>query len=171
MALRKKLKSWWARLTHPTGHYAGIGVKTNVHVQVRDKNGKKKVDRHVRNVECNEGLEWIKGHCHDVTHARPQMDVVEVGSSSAAVDPTDDGCTTPIVGNGLAKALGGYSSGATGVCTITKSFSVTGTETVEETALLNDTGGTEECLAHVLTGTVDVSDGDTLQIVWTITYS
>lgn len=171
MKLIKKLKLWWARLFHPTGYYAGIGVKTNVRVTVWDKNGKKKLDRHVKNIECNEGLEWIKGHAHDATHARPQMDVVEVGSDDTAPAAGDVGCTTPIVDGGLAKALGDYQSGATGVCTITEAFSVTATRTVKETALLNDTGGTEECLAHVLTGTVDVADGDTLQIVWTITYS
>ena len=170
MGLIKKLKLWWARRPHPTGARAGIGVSANVHIKVWDKNGKIKYDHDGKNIECNEGFEWLKGHAHDATHARPQMDVVEVGSDDTAPAATDVGCTTPVVDGGLAKALGDYVSGATGVCTITEAFSVTATRTVKETALLNDTGGTEECFAHVLTGTVDLSDGDTLQIVWTITY-
>jgi hypothetical protein len=155
----------------PRGCESRVAVGANVRVTVWDPDGNLKNEVFGNNITCNEGLDVLTEHMHDANHTRGQFDVIEVGSSSAAVAATDLGCTTPITGNGLAEALGTYADTGTGVCTITKSFSVTGTETVEETALLNAVGATEECFAHVLTGTVSVANGDTLQVEWTITYT
>lgn len=148
-----------------------VAVGANVHLMVWGPDGNLKQEVWKNNITCDEGLDVLVGHMHDANDGRGQFDDVEVGSSATAPANDDTGCTTPITGNGLAKANGTYAYVSTGEATITKSFSVSGTESVEETAILNDLGGTEECFAHVLTGTVDVNDGDTLEVEWTITYT
>jgi hypothetical protein len=125
------------------------------------------------NITVNAGLEWVKSvisNNGDTEAGTDFMEYVAVGSNNTSPAAGDTTLNTEITTSGLGRAIGTYASGATGVCTVTKSFSVTGSETVEEAGLFDDpTAGT--MLARVLTGTTSVSNGDTLEVEWTITYT
>jgi hypothetical protein len=173
MKIIDKLRKLYSAYKAPPmfGYRSRVAVGANVHIRTWDPEGNLKQDLWGNNVTVDEGLDVLVGHMHDANDGRGQFDNVEVGSDATGPAPGDVGCTVPITDGGLAKALGTYAYVGTGVATITKSFSVTATRSVKETAILNDLGGTEECFAHVLTGTVDVNDGDTLEVEWTITYT
>jgi len=171
MKIIDKLRKLLSAARMPGGYRSKVAINANVHMRAWDPEGNLKSDVWGNNITCDEGLEVLTEHMHDANHTRGQFDVIEVGSDATAPAAGDVGCTVPITTSGLGKATGTYADTGTGVCTMTKSFSVSGTESVKETAILNDVGGTEECFAHVLTGTVDVSNGDTLEVEWTITYT
>jgi len=148
-----------------------VGVGANVRLTVYRPDGSiKQVAK--GNLTVSAGLEWIKEHAHDSADGTNIMEFVEVGTSSQAVAAGDTTLIAYTSGNGLDRALGTYASGATGVCTVTKSFSVTGTVAIEECGLFGVvTANTVPMLARVLTGTVTVNNGDTLEVVWTVTYT
>jgi hypothetical protein len=160
------------KLTSGTGYAANMGMSHNV--RLRHYRGEKLLrEWHVHNLTVNAGLEWVKSvisNNGDTEAGVDFMEYVAVGSSNAAPAAGQTALTTEISTSGLGRAIGTYASGATGICTVTKSFSVSGSETVEEAGLFDDpSAGT--MLARVLTGTTAVANGDTLEVEWTITYT
>lgn len=160
------------KLTSATGTMASMGIDHNV--RLRHYRGDKLLrEWYTHNTTVNAGLEWVKSvisNNGDTEAGVDFMEYVAVGSNNTAPSASDTTLNTEISTSGLGRAIGTYASGATGVCTVTKSFSVSGSETVEEAGLFDDpTAGT--MLARVLTGTTSVSNGDTLQIQWTVTYT
>ena len=169
MRLLTKIRNKFKRTT---GYVASMGIEHNI--RLRHYRGDKLLRAWVvHNTTVNAGLEWVKGvisNNGDTEAGVDFMEYVAVGSNNTGPAPGDTTLNTEITDGGLARAGGTYASGATGICTVTKSFSVTATRSVEEAGLFDDpTAGT--MLARVLTGTTDVADGDTLEIEWTITYT
>lgn len=109
----------------------------------------------------------------------PGFSYVAVGTGAGTETNTNTDLTTELASSGLTRALGTTSitnstTGGTGstaaVVTVTKAFSVTGTQTVTEAGLFNDTvkSSTDGMFARKVFSGVTVNNGDTLTVTWTI---
>lgn len=160
------------RFKRTFGYVASMGIDHNV--RFRHYRGEKLLrEWYSHNTTVNAGLNWVRGVISNNADAEAGVDFMEyvaVGSNNTAPDPTDTTLNTEISTGGLGRAQGTYAAGGTGICTVTKSFSCSGANTVEEAGLFDDpSAGT--MLARVLTGTTTVANGDTLEVEWTITYT
>ncbi|GBL41516.1 hypothetical protein EMGBD3_08840 [Nitrosarchaeum sp.] len=104
---------------------------------------------------------------------------IAVGTNSATETNTNVDLGAELTTSGLTRALGTVSianstSGGTGSTssdvTITKAFSVSGTQTVTEAGLFNDTAATstDSMFARKVFSGVTVNNQDTLTVTWTI---
>lgn len=106
---------------------------------------------------------------------------IAVGTSSASETNTNTDLGTELAASGLSRALattvtitnsttGGTGSSSASVA-ISKAFSVTGSQTVTEAGLFNDTlanANTDAMFARKVFTGVSVANGDTLTVSWTI---
>ena len=112
------------------------------------------------------GANWIEDQMGD----SPATDPAKwIAVSNDATSPQASWETIPaeIVTNGLSRAPGTYASTGDGTWTITKSFSVTGTQSCQLTGLYWAVSGDFLLCADTFTQ-VNAEDGDTLEIEWSL---
>ena len=115
------------------------------------------------------GANWIEGQMGDTPGTDPAKWIAlsnDVGTPSAAWITIPVEITT----NGLTRAPGTYASTGDGTWTITKSFSVTGTQSCQLTGLYWALAGDVLLCADTFTQ-VNAEDGDTLEIEWSLSVS
>ena len=112
------------------------------------------------------GANWIEDQMGD----SPATDPAKwIGVSNDATAPSSAWIVIPneITTNGLGRAPGTYASTGDGAWTITKSFSVTGTQSCQLTGLYWALSGDLLLCADTFTQ-VNAEDGDTLEIEWSL---
>lgn len=97
-------------------------------------------------------------------------------SDASAANASNTTLTSEITANGLARAVGTYAhTTGTSTYTLTKAFSVTGTQSGIHRAgaftASNTTAGGVMCFETVLNADASVINGDTLTVTWTFTLS
>ena len=143
---------------------------------VHDKFGKLKVDTGwVKNNFVNAGKAFCSGLAGGVTSPNP-MDYLAVGSSSQAENDTDTALITEISTSGLARAQDATPTQSTTTVTddtleVNYSWSVTGTESINEIGLLNAAAAGTLIGRTVLGAQVDVADGDTCNGLYKVIFA
>ena len=131
--------------------------------EIRDVNGKIRDTFEVKNLVTTVGFAQLALLAGDA--AAVPFTYLAVGTSSTAVNIADTTLTAEITTNGLERAAGAVSrvdtTGTNDTYKITKTWTATGSVTVEEVGVFNaGSGGT--MLSHALTGTKAVTNGETL---------
>lgn len=129
-------------------------------------------DETVANIFTNAGKAQMALLCGDAT-AVP-FTYIALGTSTTAVAATDTTMTAEIVDTGLARAAGTVSRTTTTVTNdtynISKTFTATGTKTVEEIGIFNaSSSGT--MLSHALSGSKGLTNNDVLVVTYTLKFS
>lgn len=101
--------------------------------------------------------------------ASDDFDYIAVGTGSTAANVADTTLDTELAADGLSRAAGSGTTAA-GVSTLTKTFSVTGTQAVVESGVLNQGAG-GDLLCRQVFSALNVVNGDTLAITWNVTFS
>lgn len=139
---------------------------------IHSRGGKVLSDELVDNLVTNAGKAQLALLCGD-SSATP-FTYIAVGTSSTAVAVTDTTLGAEITDSGLQRASATISRTTTTVTNdtyqATKTFSVTGTKTVQEIGIFNaSSGGT--LLSHALSGAKSVESGDELTATYTLKFS
>lgn len=148
-------------------------IKGMVRMVCHDKNGDLKFDTgFFNNVITNAGKAQIALLAGDAS-AVP-FTYLAVGTSSTATSAAQTALQGEISTNGLSRAAATVSRVTTTITNDTvqlyKSFSVSGSSTVEEVGIFNDaTTGT--MLGRALTGTKSLVNGDVLQITYKVAFA
>ena len=147
-------------------------IKGSIDFEIKDKNGKTKDKWSVKNSVMKVGFAQLALLAGDAT-AVP-FTYLAVGTSSTAVATTQTALVGEITDSGLARASATVSRVTTtetnDTLQLVKTFSVSGTKTVEEVGIFNDaTAGT--MLARALTTTKSLVSGDTLAITYKVKFS
>ena len=138
-----------------------------------DKAGKLIESVNTPNALMNLGFKEVAGLFNtDQAGSYTAFDYIAVGTGTTAATATDTTLETEETENGLTRAAGTGTSETTNVTDDTaqflKSFSVTGSVAVTESAVLNaSSAGTMLCRQTF--SAINVADGDTLQITWKVT--
>ena len=140
-----------------------VGVKANVRIRKYDNLGRLRQESRAQNLVVDAGLDFIADYFFYLLNS--SIIVVAYGSDDTAADAGDTA-----LGSQYDIGTGVYASTGTGICTITKSFAITATETAKEAGLLSD-DATPVLFARATFTTVNLSDGDVLEVEWTITYT
>lgn len=125
------------------------------------------------NVITNAGLTEVAGlFCSDVKASYTAFDYIGVGTGTTAATFTNTTLVTEITNSGLARAATTGTLVTTTVANDTaqfvKSFSVTASQAVTESAVFNAaSSGTMLCRQTF--SAINVVSGDTLQITWKVT--
>jgi hypothetical protein len=140
--------------------------------QCFSKDGGLKFDDTVNNLVTTAGKANLALLCGDAT-AVPFL-YIAVGTSSTSPTVGDTTLTAEIVDSGLERAAGTVSRTTTTVTNdtyqITKTFSVTGTKTIEEVGVLTASSG-GVLLSHALSGSKAVINGDQLVVTYTLAFA
>lgn len=95
---------------------------------------------------------------------------IAVSNDATAPAVTDTAVAGEITTNGLARAQGAYAhTVGTASFTVTKAFSVTGTQSSQKTGVLNASSGGTLCWEAAYSQ-INNNNGDTLTITWTVNY-
>ena len=140
--------------------------------QIRDVNGKIRDTFEVKNLVTTAGFAQLALLAGDAT-AVP-FTYIAVGTSATAVDISDTTLNAETTTNGLERVAGTVSrvttTGTNDTYKITTTWEATGSVSVEEVGVFNDaSAGT--MLSHALTGTKEVTNGETLQGVYTLAFA
>jgi hypothetical protein len=140
-----------------------VGLSYNVTIEhMRDG---KCIDREeVHNLVVSAGLEYIKSHLHN-SNSPAVMDYVAIGEDNTAA-----AAGNTALGDESMREQGTYASGATGVCTVTNSFTIDATYGIEESGLFN-AASSGTMIARVTFSTKNVVLNDVLVVTWTCTYT
>lgn len=138
-------------------------------IEVRDKDGNLKDREVVENLIVNTGLAEIAGLIGN-TGTPTAFTYLAVGSASTAAAATDTTLETELTDGGLERASANVSRVTTTTTNDTlqlvKTFSVTGTKTVREVGVFNDSSVGIMLSRSVLTSDKNLENGDT----FTLTY-
>ena len=150
----------------------GINIKGTYRLTAYDSEGNLKFDEVVENLVTNAGKAQLALLCGDAS-AVP-FTYLAVGTSTTTPLVGDTTLTAEIVDSGLARAAGTVSRVTTTVTNdtfqVTKTFSVSGTKTVEEVGVFNaSSSGT--MLSHALTESKAVSNGDSFIVTYQLKFS
>ncbi len=137
------------------------------HFSITDSNGNVRDSWSVKNIVTNAGKAQVALLIGDAS-ATP-FTYLALGTSSAAVGASQTTLTTEITDSGLQRAAGTVSRTTTTVTndtyTLTKTFTATGSKTVEEVGVFNaSSSGT--MLSRALTGTKSLSNGEQLTVTY-----
>ena len=142
-----------------------IGLIT---IDVKDKFGRLKEHREIKNIVCNTGKAVVAGLlCGDGGLA--VFNYLEVGVGTTAAAAADTALQTAITDSGLARASATVSRVTTTVTNDTaqlvKTWSVSGTKAITEAGAFNaSSAGT--ILGHQVFSAVNVVSGDTFQLTY-----
>ena len=157
-------------MSAPTLVDEGTKFSVEIHVTMwHYREGKLLDTSHHLGVLTTLGANWIEDQMGD----SPATDPAKwIAVSNDATGPSDTWEAIPveITTNGLGRAPGTYASTGDGTWTITKSFSVTGTQSCQLTGLYWALAGDFLLCADTFTQ-VNAEDGDTLEIEWSLSVS
>lgn len=145
-------------------------IKGTVHIKVV-RNGQVIIDRDLgENIVTNVGKAAATSLLGNVAGV-PAFTYIAVGTSATAVALTDTALNGEITDSGLQRQSAFSVTRSTTTTTndtlnVQGVWSVSGTKTVQEMGILNNTlaSGTSILLAHKLTGQIDLFSGDTLTL-------
>ena len=125
------------------------------------------------NALTNTGFAEVAGLlCGDQAASHTAFDYIAVGTGTTAATATDTQLETEETENSLGRSAGTGTrvteNVANDTCQILKSFSVSGSVAVTESAVLN-ASSTGIMLCRQTFSAINVADGDTLQITWKVT--
>ncbi len=136
----------------------------NVSIKVI-RNGVVVDEENVHNLLVSAGREYIKSHLHS-SGSPAVMDYVAIGTGTASPTAGDTALGTQV----MTRQQGTYTSGATGVCTVVKTFTIDNTYAITESGLFNAaSSGTMLC--RVTFTAKNVILNDSLVVTWTCTYT
>lgn len=151
-----------------------IKIKGTVHITVKDYLGNIKFDKDLgENLVTNAGKAAIAGLVGNVGGVTAFI-YLALGTSSTAVAVTDTTLGAEIVDTGLARVAATVSRTTTSVTNdttqYTTTWTATGTKSIQECGIFNaSSSGT--LLAHKLTGSISVSNTDTLTLTYKVQYT
>ena len=138
-------------------------------IEVRDKDGNLKDREVVENLIVNTGLAEIAGLVGN-TGSPTAFTYLAVGSASTAANATDTTLETELTDGGLERASATVTrqttTAANDTLQLVKTFTVTGTKTVREVGVFNDSTSGTMLSRSVLTSDKNLESGDT----FTLTY-
>ncbi len=145
-----------------------FSITENLRITVLDKNGVLKDERNISNLITNTGFAGMASRCNgDGAEAAFTYIAVGTGTTGAAVGNTT--LETELAADGLSRAAASVSRTTTDVsndtATLIKTFTVTGTQAVTESGVLN-AGAAGVLLSRQVFAAVNVINGDSLQITW-----
>lgn len=154
----------------PTDHMKGTGI---FHIVVRDKNGRIKEGRIVKNLITTVGKALIAGRING-SGAPAAATYLAVGTGTTAAAAGDTTLETEITDSGLARVNATVSLVTTTTTNDTAqlltTFTVTGTKAVTEAGILNaSSSGT--LLSRQVFSAVNVVNGDSLQLTYKVACS
>lgn len=154
----------------PTDHMKGTGI---FHIVVRDKNGRIKEGRIVKNLITTVGKALIAGRING-SGAPAAATYLAVGTGTTAANASDTTLGTEITDSGLARVNATVSLVTTTTTNDTAqlltTFTVTGTKAVTEAGILNaSSSGT--LLSRQVFSAVNVVNGDSLQLTYKVACS
>jgi len=145
-----------------------FSITENVTILAFDKDGNLKDERHISNLITNAGFAGMASRCNG-DGAEAAFTYIAVGTGTNAANVTDTALQTELAADGLSRAAGTASRKTTDVtddtASLTKTFTVTGTQAVTESGVLN-AGAAGVLLSRQVFAAVNVVDGDSLQITW-----
>lgn len=145
-------------------------IKFKNTVTVEHRRGGELLSRQVRrNLVVNSGLEWLKSHLCNAAAASVAKYIGLSSNASAPAAGDTDLLATVHSANGLERAEGTYASGATGVCTVSKTFTASANGLTVGSAGLYYTAAGAGLFAGVAITSVELQSGDTLTLTWTVT--
>lgn len=150
-----------------------IRFKNTVTVEHRNKAGELLHKETKENIVVNAGLEWLKAHLCSAASTPAKNIGLSSNVAAPAAGDTELGATVKAGDtSGLKRALGTYAAGATGVCTVAKTFTcLSGPETVASAGLYWHVSEAATLLAGVAITSATLQTDDTLTVTWTITLS
>lgn len=126
--------------------------------------------RLVSNLVTNAGMAGVASRING-SGSEAAFTYIAVGTGTTAAAVTDTTLETEITDSGLARASASVSRTTTDVtndsAVLTNTFSVTGTKAVTESGVLN-AGSSGVLLARQVFSAVNVLNGDSLAVTWTI---
>lgn len=138
-------------------------------IEVRDKDGNLKDREVVENLIVNTGLAEIAGLVGN-TGSPTAFTYLAVGSASTAANATDTTLETELTDGGLKRASATVTrqttTAANDTLQLVKTFTVTGTKTVREVGVFNDSTSGTMLSRSILTSDKNLESGDT----FTLTY-
>ena len=144
-----------------------------INITVKDKNGKIKDERKIKNIIVNASLAEISGLVGN-TGSKTAFTFLAVGIGTTAADAADTTLETEIVDSGLARAAATVSqqtsAQADDTLRLLKTFSVSGTKAVTEAGALN-AGAAGTLLGRQVFAAINVVSGDSLTIQYDFTFS
>ena len=142
-------------------------ITGTIEIIARDKDGKIKDSRLIKNLITNAGKAEAAGLLNGATTG--VFDYIAVGTGTNAAAVGDTALQTEITDSGLQRAQGTASRVTTTVTNdtaqVTKTFSVTGTKAVTEAGLL-DAASSGVLGSRQVFSAINVVNGDSLQITW-----
>lgn len=143
----------------------GANCETEYNVNIKHvRDGKVLSEETVHNLLVSAGREFIKSHIHN-SGSPAVMNYIAIGEGTTGAAAGD---TT--LGSEAMRQQGTYTSGATGVCTIVKTFTIDDTYAITESGLLN-AASSGTLLCRVVFTAKNVILNDQLTVTWTCTYS
>lgn len=142
------------------------------HFSITDSKGNVRDSWSVKNIITNAGKAQVALLIGDAS-ATP-FTYLALGTSSAAVGASQTTLSAEITDSGLQRAAGTVSRTTTTVTndtyTVTKTFTATGSKTVEEVGVFNaSSSGT--MLSRALTGTKSLTNGEQLTVTYACAFS
>lgn len=143
-------------------------ITENVRILAFDKDGNLKAERNISNLITTAGFAGMASRCNG-DGAEAAFTYIAVGTDDTAADVADTTLGTELAADGLSRAAATASrtttDGANDTATLIKTFTVTGTQAVTESGVLN-AGAAGVLLSRQTFAAVNVVDGDSLQITW-----
>ena len=145
-----------------------FSITENVTITVIGKDGVIKDERFISNLITNAGFAGMASRCNG-DGAEAVFTYIAVGTGNTAAAVGDTTLETELAADGLSRAAGTASRKTTDVtndtASLTKTFTVTGTQAVVESGVLN-AASSGTLLSRQVFAAVNVVDGDSLQITW-----
>lgn len=149
-----------------------ISVKGTYAIEIRGVDGNIRDSFTVDNIVTNAGKAQLALLCGDAS-AVP-FTYIALGTSSTAVSATDTALTAEITDSGLERATATISRTTTTVTNDTfqavKTFTATGSKTVEEVGIFNASSG-PSMLSHALTTSKSLVNGETITVTYQLRFS
>lgn len=172
MSALKKLLNALRNAPHAIRESGGMGTDSNVYVTVRDADGNVKATRAVHNVETNAGIEAIQQLINDGVSdpTDGQFSAIAIGTGTSSFSASSTSLNSEDT-----RAAASCSQSTTSVTndtmTLENTFNFSGSKTIAETGVFNNTtsGGVMLC-ATTFSG-VPVEDGDSMTVTWDVQLS
>lgn len=142
-------------------------------LEVKDKKGKLKEKKEIKNTICNLGLKAIVGLAGNID-SQTAFTYLAAGIGTTAAAAADTALESEIVDSGLARASVTPTSETTtatdDTLQLVKAWTVSGTKAVTEIGILN-AASTGVLLGHQVFSALNVVSGDTLTVTYQVVLS
>jgi len=145
-----------------------IGISGKMTFTVRDKDGKVKDTRIIKNLIVDAGLAGMASRCNG-SGSEAAFTYLAVGTGTTAANASDTALGTEITDSGLARTSATCTRTTTtktnDTAKLDHTWSVTGTKAVTEAGALN-AGSSGTLLGRQVFSAINVANGDSLQLTY-----